>query len=317
MSHSTITDDENDFGSYLVTVEERDIDLLLMEEFHVSHAFVSRFCERLGYQEVTFAGAWHSVSDADGQTDLLLRVRIGNRRIGILIENKIKAPEQHEQDARYHIRAVRAQQEGKFEEFVTSICAPQVYLNGLPDESLYQHRIPYEAIAEWFSQLEGPRHSWRHRIMREAIGQGRRGYTMVVSQTNSEFHMAYWEYLRRKHPRLLMQKPKPKGKKSNWIIMKGIGFPKGVQVHHKIDQRVVELGFNRRTVSDILAVQSDWPDGITPDQKKGTAVLSISVPLIDMSKKVTAQHDDLELVFAAIYRLLPYARILETASNQG
>lgn len=68
-----MTDEEADFGSYLVTVAERDIDLLLMEEFHVSVPFVTWFCEQLGILGASFFGAWHSVSDADGETDLLLR----------------------------------------------------------------------------------------------------------------------------------------------------------------------------------------------------------------------------------------------------
>src|SRR4051812_20400751 len=109
--------EEADFGSYLVTVEERDIDLLLMEEFHVSEPFVRWFCKQVGLMEqLAFDGAWHSVSNTDGETDLLLRVRVGNRRIGVLIENKVAAPEQEKQDERYHRRGIRAQEEGKIDE---------------------------------------------------------------------------------------------------------------------------------------------------------------------------------------------------------
>ena len=48
---------EEDFGRYLLTVEERDIDLLLMEEFHVSPAFVSWFAVQVRVDDATFAGA--------------------------------------------------------------------------------------------------------------------------------------------------------------------------------------------------------------------------------------------------------------------
>lgn len=99
---------EEDFGRYLLTVEERDIDLLLMEEFHVSPAFVSWFAVQVGVGDATFAGAWHSVTDTDGETDLLLRVVSGDMRTAILIENKVAAPEQSRQDARYHIRGARS-----------------------------------------------------------------------------------------------------------------------------------------------------------------------------------------------------------------
>jgi len=83
-----------DFCRYLASVTERDVDLLLMEEFHVSDDFVAWFCGELGLHCVSPAGAWHSLSDTDGESDLLLRVLKEGRRIGILIENKVTAPEQ-------------------------------------------------------------------------------------------------------------------------------------------------------------------------------------------------------------------------------
>jgi hypothetical protein len=303
-------EEETDFGSYLVTVGERDIDLLLMEEFHVSEAFVAWFCNCLGIHGAAFNGAWHSISNVDGETDLLLRVRVEGQRIGVLIENKIAAPEQANQDERYHLRGARHQQDGKFDRYVTCICAPEIYLNNLAARSAYQHRISYEAISDWFGRLEGPRSVWRHRVIREAIAQSRRGYTMIVNPINSEFHLAYWEYLTKWHPLILMRRPAPKGSKSNWIIMKGADFPSGVQIHHKIDQCVVELGFNNHTRSELMAAKEDWPSDITVRQKGNVATLSINVPNIEMAKGVSAQIEPLEKVFEAVYRLLPHARLL-------
>lgn len=303
---------ENDFGSYLVSVEERDIDLLLMEEFDVSGSFVEWFCRRLKIVgDIVFSGAWHSVSSADGETDLLLRIQAKHRRVGVLIENKVAAPEQPTQDERYHIRGTRLQQQNKFDEFLTCICAPQPYLDGLGSDSLYQHRISYEAIAEWFGQHADPRSAWRQAVIQQAIEQSRRGYKMIVNETITAFHMAYWEYLREHHPRLLMAKPTAKGSKSNWIILKGLDFPKGVKLHHKFDQRVLELGFEGRRVDDLLAIKADWSrEGVVVVQKNGTAAISISIPEIDMAKSVQSQTYGLEQVFAIAYRLLPYANLL-------
>lgn len=70
------------FDSALANIAERDIDLLLMEEFHVTDAFVEWFCGQFGLTDVTPDGAWHSVSDAGGETDLLLRVMVAGRRTG-------------------------------------------------------------------------------------------------------------------------------------------------------------------------------------------------------------------------------------------
>ena len=88
---------EPDFGRYLQSVAERDIDLLLMEEFHITPAFCSWFADRVAIEPgAVFDGAWHSLNDQDGETDLLLRVRLAGERVAMLIENKIAAPEQND-----------------------------------------------------------------------------------------------------------------------------------------------------------------------------------------------------------------------------
>lgn len=74
---TNLIEPDADFGRYLASVVERDVDLLLMEEFHVSDAFVGWFCDQVGLKGVKPAGAWHSLSDTDGQSDLLLRVLVG------------------------------------------------------------------------------------------------------------------------------------------------------------------------------------------------------------------------------------------------
>jgi hypothetical protein len=301
---------ENDFGRYLASVEERDIDLLLMEEFQISDEFVTWFCDSLALHGARPAGAWHSVSDTDGETDLLLRVIIADRRVGVLIENKISAPEQDQQAERYHIRGIRSRESGKFDDYVTVMCAPQRYLDALPPDSMYQHRVPYEAITDWFERSGGRRAAWRRRIMLEAIEQGRRGYTMLVSEANTVFHLQYWEYLQRKHPRIKMRRPTNKGSQSNWIIMKGLDFPPGVKLHHKLDQQVIELGFERRRVEEIWEAKADWPEDILVVQKEGTASLMVKVPSIDIDAGVAPQIVAIEEALNAAYRLMPFASLL-------
>lgn len=80
---------------------ERDIDLLVLEELHVSPSFRSWWLERVGVGQplaTEFKGAWHSVTDATlGESDLLLLVSAGNgKRCAVLTENKIDAPPSHD-----------------------------------------------------------------------------------------------------------------------------------------------------------------------------------------------------------------------------
>jgi hypothetical protein len=301
---------ESDFGSYLATVHERDIDLLLMEEFHVSPDFIAWFATRVGVLNAVFEGAWHSVTEADGETDLLLRVASGSSRIGILIENKVTASEQDRQDERYHLRAARAQNAGKFDAFVTCMCAPQGYLDGLPGASLYQARIAYEDIRGWFERSTDTRSRWRCRIMEQAITQGRRGYRMVVNETVSDFHLAFWHYLQRHHPQLTMRRPTAKGNKSNWILFRTATAPQGVGFHIKLDQQCVELGYQGSTVEQVLAAQESWPEDVRLVQKGKTAALSVHTPFLDRMKPLEQQVDPLRTTMEAVTRLLPYVRLL-------
>ena len=301
---------DDDFGRYLSVVAERDIDLLLMEEFHISDDFVAWFCEEIGLKDVSPAGAWHSLSDTDGESDLVLRVRIGGRRIGVLIENKINAPERNLQAERYHLRGIKSREQGKLDDYVTVMCAPHRYLDALNPKSAYQKRISYEQIAAWFDKQPGRRAAWRRHVIQEAIDQGRRGYTMVVNAVNTKFHQDYWEHIQRRHPNIKMERPKNRGSKSNWIILKGYDFPKGVNMHHKFDQRVMEIGFSGRRIVDVLAAKADWPADIVPVQKSGTASLAISVPRIDMAQGFAPQLPAVEEALKAAYRLMPYATLL-------
>lgn len=299
------------FGRYLASITERDIDLLLMEEFHISDEFVAWFCALLGFPDAQPVGAWHSVSDTDGETDLLLCITQNDIEIGVLIENKIDAQEQDLQAERYHLRGIKSRESGKFDDYITVVCAPQRYLDGLDANSPYVMRVSFESIAHWFSGQEVRRAAWRYQIISEAIERGRRGYRMQTNAVTTAFHMAYWEHLRRRHPHIQMARPSDRGAKSNWIIMKGIGFPKGVHLHHKIDQQVVELGFSGRTVSDILTVGPDLPEDVFPVQKGKTAALSLPVPRIEMQRGFKEQEDAVEAALKAVYVLIPIATLFE------
>ena len=268
-----------DFGRYLQSVMERDIDLLLMEEFHAEPDFVEMFCSLVGLDGPSeFDGAWHSLNEARGETDLLLRVRHRDQRVAVFIENKVSAPAQPDQDGRYHQRAALSQQAGRFDAYVTAICAPQAYLDGMADESKYQYRVPYELILKWFSNQSGRRAVWRSAIIAEAIEQGRRGYTMLVHSGRTAFHRDFWELLRINYPEFHMNRPTPKGGQSSWIRFKGHSFPKGVTLNFKADQCVMDLEFQGTAVGDLIdALPADLPQEMIAVQTGKSAVLRLAL----------------------------------------
>lgn len=122
----------------VLAVQERDSDLLLLEELHATPDFAQWWCEQLGLQDASFDGAWHSVFNADGETGVLLRVRVCAARVGVLIENKVAAAEQHKQAARYHRRGAQGVSDGWFDRYITCMVAPP----GVSLWPLQRYRIP-------------------------------------------------------------------------------------------------------------------------------------------------------------------------------
>lgn len=313
MISNTLANEEgkSDFGRYLQSVAERDIDLLLMEEFHVDHSFASWFASLAGINaSAKFDGAWHSLNDQDGETDLLLRVCVGGERIALLIENKVGAPPQNEQDIRYHLRGQRSQEAGRCDRFITAICAPQIYLDGMPDNSAYEHRIPYEVIRDWYGRKSDSRASWRRAIMSEAIEQGRRGYTMKVHAGKTAFHMAYWQMMLEQYPSFIMAKPGPKGPKSDWMRFKCADFPKGVTLNHKNDQGCMDLEFERTSVTELAGLRdASWPQAIRILPRGKSAALSLSIPSCNMDRPLSSQTALVRASFEAALALAGFASI--------
>src|SRR5262245_25450683 len=93
----------------LESVDERDIDLLLLEELEVSEPFRRWFWSScgLGYPEhCAMAGVWHSISHPKfGESDLIVLVCDGaGPATALLVENKVDAPPQPDQATRYRRR---------------------------------------------------------------------------------------------------------------------------------------------------------------------------------------------------------------------
>lgn len=97
--------------NFIASINERDIDLLILEELTVSDEFLDWFSARLFGCTVysAAAGAWHSVVAGDNRESDLLFIFLSQsgERIAILIENKIDAPPQPQQAKGYAAEALQ------------------------------------------------------------------------------------------------------------------------------------------------------------------------------------------------------------------
>jgi len=300
--------------NFIEAVAERDVDLLLLEEFHVSKEFQGWFAERVFGSEgraYRFKDAWHSVSDPKwGESDLLVTYESQPRAVvAILLENKIDAVCQPEQALRYQKRGEVGVQERRWMAFRTCIVAPRKYIESGAGTEGYQAMVTYEDLLDFFLSFgeSDRRYQYRARLVREAIEQSRRGYTRVPHEDVTQFWQRYWELLRCEFSELSMNAPKDVPFNSDWPRLRTRGARGSPQVVHKLRQGYVDLELPSKgeRVQDIREknVSVLDPDMIV-EQTGKSASIRVSVPSIDRLGTFDNQIEAVRAGLRAAQRLL-------------
>lgn len=86
-------------------VYERDIDLYIINKFINDSKFKELFLEKINCKNYQVCKCLHSFSDENGESDITIILENDNRKIGLLIEDKINAKAMPEQYKRYILRA--------------------------------------------------------------------------------------------------------------------------------------------------------------------------------------------------------------------
>ena len=135
-------------------VSERDIDLLLLEEFQSESEFHNWFVARtLGpsKQLGECVSAARSVTHSTGESDLEVTFSdLQGKTTCLLIENKVNAGLQPRQAARYHVRGASYVAGGKYSRYYTVIVAPRRYFGSSGSTKGFHHYLEYEVILKWF-----------------------------------------------------------------------------------------------------------------------------------------------------------------------
>ncbi len=282
--------------SALAVVEERDIDLLLLEEIHVNANFAAWLARKT---QITgaFERAWHSVSSAGlGESDLLLRYRDGTKHTILMVENKIAAAEQPDQAKRYRKRAKRLLESGDADRTVTAMFAPAAYLASRSAAG-YDLHLSYEDISAWFRSEPSARARWRADLLDKAAAAARRGYEMVEVPGMTARHRELFELLR-DWPELTMNDPGPKGARSTWIVLNPASRPRGVSINLKLDRNRIDLGFKTITLDELkeFFAAEPLPAGAYLALRGASASVCFDVPAPDLSRPLAGQAETAPLL---------------------
>lgn len=293
---------------------ERDIDLLLLEELHSSECFQSWFLKRIiGRSAVDqkFVSASYSVRQTLGESDLEAWFCDGDdRRICVLVENKINANPQPEQADRYKKRAVAYLEQHKASSAYTAIVAPQTYLNGRSARG-FDADLSYEEIGEWFSTAEnmGTRGQYKIALLTLAVEKGKIGYLPVEDRAVSEFWQEYWQCANEYAPELQMDRPRPKAAGSGFVHFRPHSLPPSVRFLHKLTDGFVDLESARmgKSISDLRqSYEAVLPTGARIERAHKSGVIRIDVPKLNANLAFPEQREAVSSGITSARKLLSW-----------
>lgn len=186
------------------TTLERDIDLLVMEEFISDKDFAEIFLNAVGITaSYTIAAVIHSKTDAElGESDIVFVLELNGKRHALHIEDKIDAIAMPRQRDRYDLRAQKDIEKGQYESYSVLIVAPSKYLAVNSEAQKYEHQVTYEQMRDHFAAKADERSKYKLALIERAIIDQKNGYQYVANPGVVRFCTAMAAYQKEKYPGL-------------------------------------------------------------------------------------------------------------------
>lgn len=186
------------------TTLERDIDLLIMEEFVVDKAFARIFLDAVGVSgDFEIEEVIHSKTDAEfGESDVVIILNLNGRRHALHIEDKIDAIAMPRQHDRYDMRAQKDIEAGEYDSYSVVIVAPAKYLEVNKEAQKYEHKVQYEQLREHFAEKSDLRSTYKLALIDRAIYDQKNGYQWEANPGVVSFCTKMNAYKKNKYPGL-------------------------------------------------------------------------------------------------------------------
>lgn len=179
-------------------VSERDMDMLIIEEFICNEAFRNLFYGqediRLG-RDFAVCEAYKSLSDNDGESDVTFIVSDGKTRVAIFIEDKIDACTQEKQSERYELRAQKGVENGKYDAYYVFLACPEDYWKEHAEDknAQYKYKVFYENMRGLYVGGNTARDIYKYQVIQTAIDAKKKGYQVIENEAVTQF----WKDLRK------------------------------------------------------------------------------------------------------------------------
>lgn len=300
-------------------VLERDVDLVLLSALFVSESFRAFVLEAtIGWTKShRLIRARVSETEDAGETDVLLVVDLeDDRRLAVMIEDKIGAIFQPAQADRYRQRGEQGIRGGRWNEFATCLCAPEGYLAAARPEKEWNAYISLEEISEWAARSNDRYHEFVGTICREAIAK-RDARLREISAEATAFWQAYRQLAGELLPDVGVSRlPAAVSAASPWPRFGASALPADMFLEHKPQQGRVDLTFSKLSLEALKErISATLPFDIKSAKAGGSAALRIAVPRVNHLRPFSEQQEEVLSVFAAVERLLAIGRIISSSGE--
>lgn len=273
-------------------IQERDVDLILLEELSTDNSFCEWFINELNLPKLTFVnGAWKSISSFGlGETDVLFSYNSAGKKIFILIENKLEALFQNEQHSRYLKRAGEYLDRKDCDEAFCILIAPELYCKNQSD---FENYLSYEVIAKRFEFTGSKRNVFKSKLLHIAIEKLRRGYQPVNSVPVQAFWLSYWNYKEEKHPSLKMKRPEIVPFNSDWPMLFDDRL-KNIIFYHKLGQGNTDATFKGFSEEIEYKIKEILPDWAKFEKHSKSFSIRVFSGRVDRTKDFNSQIENIE-----------------------
>jgi hypothetical protein len=290
-------------------VTERDVDLLLLEEFVSDPTFCGWFLGKIGLAEtLPLTAAARSVTTSTGESDLELTFGEGERLTKVLVENKVDAPLQPRQAERYAQRAAAYRASG-FDPVVTVLIAPLAYTRKAGG---FDRRLTYGAVRRFLRGhlRDDARGRYKHILLCRAVERGLEGWVSKPDALATAFWRRYWEIATELAPELNMPEPGPKPATSNFVRFDPMRLARrGAQLFHKVPYGHVDLQFPGKasTAADFEAAHRGHLEaGMRIEMANKSLVVRMTVPQTHVRASLPQAEQVIRHGVAAARRLLQW-----------
>ena len=245
--------------------------------------------KKINCQNYQVCKCLHSFSDENGESDIIIILENDNRKIGLLIEDKINAIAMPKQYERYILRAEKQKHEGLFDNYYIFIVAPKSYIDSNMEAKKYDNKISYEEMLDYISG-----DVYGESLIKKAVEEKKKGYEVVENKAVTLFWEKYYDMVENRFSDLELKTNKgSKGSKACWPVFH---TPiEKIHIIHKSNEGFLDLRFRNVSLyySEVYdIVKNVLKENMTLQKTGKSLAIRIDVPEIDFKKDFEEQEEN-------------------------